>query len=63
MLYKEAMKGVREHLLRHIYDGTDNMTFVSETTADPHTGVVLAANDRFEHLTCFAGGMFVLGKC
>eukprot|EP00878_Enallax_costatus_P037919 GHUV01043020.1.p1 GENE.GHUV01043020.1~~GHUV01043020.1.p1 ORF type:complete len:120 (+),score=6.58 GHUV01043020.1:156-515(+) len=62
MLYKEAMKGVRKHLVRHIYDGTDEMSFVSEATADIHFGTVSAANDRFEHLTCFAGGMFVLGK-
>lgn len=63
MLYKEAMKGVRKHLVRHIYDGRDEMSFVSEATADQATGVVFPANDRFEHLTCFAGGMFVLGEC
>ena len=62
MLYKEAMKGVRKHLVRHIYDGTNEMSFVSEAHADIHTGMVSAVSDRFEHLTCFAGGMLVLGE-
>lgn len=61
MLYKDAMQGVRTHLIRHIYDGTSDMSFVSEAKADLHSGQVSAANDKFEHLTCFAGGMFVLG--
>lgn len=62
MLYKEAMQGVRKHLIRHMYDGTAHMSFVSEATANQATGQVSATNDRFEHLTCFAGGMFILGE-
>jgi hypothetical protein len=61
-LYKESMVGVRKYLLRHIFDGVANMSFVSEAR-----GVggfqISATNDRFEHLTCFAGGMFLLGEC
>jgi hypothetical protein len=61
-LYKESMVGVRKYLLRHIYDGVANMSFVSEARG---TGSfqISETNDRFEHLTCFAGGMFLLGEC
>ncbi|KAF6255992.1 glycoside hydrolase [Scenedesmus sp. NREL 46B-D3] len=60
-LYKESMVGVRKHLLRHIFDGTSNMSFVSEARGiSPND--ISATNDRFEHLTCFAGGMFLLGR-
>jgi hypothetical protein len=59
-LYKEAMVGVRKYLLRHIYDGTAHMSFVSEAHSNGNS--VGPTNDRFEHLTCFAGGMFLLGE-
>jgi hypothetical protein len=61
-LYKSSMQGVRKHLVRHIYDGTAEMSFVSEATVNQGSGVIGPTNDRFEHLTCFAGGMFVLGE-
>lgn len=60
-LYKEAMVGVRKFLLRHIYDGTAHMSFVSEARGNSYNDIS-ATNDRFEHLTCFAGGMFLLGE-
>jgi hypothetical protein len=60
-LYKEAMVGVRKFLLRHIYDGTAHMSFVSEARGNSYTDIS-GTNDRFEHLTCFAGGMFLLGE-
>ncbi|WIA16245.1 hypothetical protein OEZ85_012956 [Tetradesmus obliquus] len=60
-LYKEAMVGVRKFLLRHIYDGTAHMSFVSEARGNSYNDIS-ATNDRFEHLTCFAGGMFLLGR-
>lgn len=62
-LYRAAMSGIRKHLVRHVYDGTADMSFVSEATINKGSGVIGPANDRFEHLTCFAGGMFVLGEC
>ncbi|WIA40463.1 hypothetical protein OEZ86_013819 [Tetradesmus obliquus] len=61
-LYNSSMQGVRKHLVRHIWDGTAEMSFVSEATVSQASGVINPTNDRFEHLTCFAGGMFVLGK-
>eukprot|EP00775_Hariotina_reticulata_P013796 gene13796-13917_t len=61
-LYKEAMVGVRKYLIRHIFDGTANMSIVSEAQGNSWAGTIGDTNDRFEHLTCFAGGMFVLGK-
>jgi Glycosyl hydrolase family 47 len=60
-LYRQAMRGVRRHLVRHFWDGTADASFVSEATANQNTGQVEPTNDRFEHLTCFAGGMFLLG--
>jgi hypothetical protein len=60
-LYKESMVGVRKYLLRHIFDGVANMSFVSEARGEGE-GHVSATNDHFEHLTCFAGGMFLLGE-
>ena len=56
------MQGVRKHLVRHISDGTAEMSFVSEATVSQASGVINPTNDRFEHLTCFAGGMLVLGE-
>lgn len=55
------MAGTRKHLVRHAYDGTAELSFVSEASVQS-TGVISGTNDRFEHLTCFAGGMFVLGN-
>lgn len=62
MLYKAAMHGMRRHLVRHVFDGTAEMSFVSEAAANKADGTVAATTDRFEHLTCFAGGMLVLGE-
>jgi hypothetical protein len=56
------MVGVRKYLIRHIYDGTANMSIVSEAQGNSWSGDIGDTNDRFEHLTCFAGGMFVLGE-
>lgn len=62
-LYKESMGGVRKYLVRHVWDGTADASIVSEARADVNSGVIYDTNNRFEHLTCFAGGMFVLGEC
>lgn len=61
-LYIESMKGVRKYLVRHVWDGTAEGSIVSEARADMQSGVIGDTNNRFEHLTCFAGGMFVLGE-
>jgi hypothetical protein len=63
LLYEESMKGVRKYLVRHVWDGDADMSIVTEARADMNSGVVFDTNNRFEHLTCFAGGMFVLGGC
>lgn len=60
-LYEDSMKGVRQYLVRHVWDGDADMSIVTEAHADVNTGVIFETNNRFEHLTCFAGGMFVLG--
>lgn len=61
-LYKSSMKGVRKYLVRHVWDGHEESSIVSEARADPNSGNIGETTNRFEHLTCFAGGMFVLGK-
>jgi hypothetical protein len=61
-LYKSSMNGVRKYLVRHIWDGQEESSIVSEAKADTNSGVIGDTNNRFEHLTCFAGGMFILGK-
>lgn len=50
------------HLVRHFTDGATDMAFVSEAQADLASKRIDGVNDRFEHLTCFVGGMLVLGK-
>lgn len=45
-----------------MFDGNANMSVVSEATADFRSGAVGDTNDRFEHLTCFVGGMLLLGR-
>jgi hypothetical protein len=62
-LYKSSMNGVRKYLVRHVWDGHEESSIVSEARADTNSGVIGDTNNRFEHLTCFAGGMFVLGEC
>lgn len=37
------------------------LAYVSEAQADMATKEVNPVNGRFEHLTCFVGGMLVLG--
>ncbi|KAI8462830.1 MAG: glycoside hydrolase [Monoraphidium minutum] len=61
-LYVDAMKGMRKYLVRDFSDGAADMSFVSEAMGDFNAGSVQATNDHFEHLTCFVGGMLVLGK-
>lgn len=61
-LYKSSMTGARKHLAHHAHDGSDSFTFLSEATVNKGSGVIGSLNDKFEHLTCFAGAMFVLGK-
>jgi hypothetical protein len=61
-LYKSSMKGVRKYLVRHVWDGHEESSIVSEARADPNSGSIGETSNRFEHLTCFAGGMFVLGE-
>jgi hypothetical protein len=63
LLYEESMKGVRKYLVRHVWDGAADMSIVTEARADTNTGMIFDTNNRFEHLTCFAGGMFILGEC
>lgn len=53
---------MRKYLVRHIYDGHAEGSMVSEARADQGSGAIGDTNNRFEHLTCFAGGMFVLGE-
>jgi hypothetical protein len=60
-LYKSSMRGVRKYLVRHVWDGHADASVVSEARLDQNSGVIYDTNNRFEHLTCFAGGMFVLG--
>lgn len=62
-LYKSSMNGVRKYLVRHVWDGQEESSIVSEAKADTNSGVIGDTNNRFEHLTCFAGGMFILGGC
>lgn len=50
------------YLVRDFSDGAADMSFVSEAMADFNTGRVQNANDHFEHLTCFVGGMLILGE-
>lgn len=57
------MAGVRKYLVRHVWDGQEESSIVSEAKADIMRGTIGDTNNRFEHLTCFAGGMFVLGEC
>lgn len=49
--------------MRDVSDATGalRVSFVSEATADAGSGAVRATNDHFEHLTCFVGGLLVLG--
>ncbi len=50
------------YLVRDITDGTAEMSFVSEAMGDFNRGTVQNVNDHFEHLTCFVGGMLLLGE-
>jgi hypothetical protein len=50
------------YLVRDFWDGTADMSFVSEAMGDFNLGTVQATNDHFEHLTCFVGGMLILGE-
>jgi hypothetical protein len=61
-LYKKSMVGMRKHLVVDIYDGREDMSFVSETRGDVNSKRIDPPNMRFEHLTCFIGGTLVLGK-
>lgn len=62
-LYKSSMAGVRKYLVRHVWDGQEESSIVSEAKADIMRGTIGDTSNRFEHLTCFAGGMFILGGC
>ncbi|GBF88105.1 endoplasmic reticulum mannosyl-oligosaccharide 1,2-alpha-mannosidase [Raphidocelis subcapitata] len=62
LLYQEAMVGMRRYLVRDVSTGGDPMSFVTEAAGDFGAGTVAAPDDRFEHLTCFVGGMLVLGQ-
>lgn len=62
-LYKSSMAGVRKYLVRHVWDGQEEASIVSEAKADIMRGTIGDTSNRFEHLTCFAGGMFILGGC
>ena len=53
---------MRRHLVRVASDAGGPLAYVSEAYADISTGTVGAVNNEFEHLTCFAGGMLVLGE-
>lgn len=48
--------------MRDFTDGTAEMSFVSEANGDFNSHTVQNTNDHFEHLTCFVGGMLVLGE-
>jgi hypothetical protein len=61
-LYKSSMSGVRKYLVRHVWDGQEESSIVSEAKADVLRNTIGETSNRFEHLTCFAGGMFVLGE-
>ena len=61
-LYKKSMVGMRKHLVVDIFDGIEDMSFVSETRGDVGTKRIDPPNMRFEHLTCFIGGTLVLGE-
>ena len=52
----------RRYLVRDFTDGTAAMAFVTEAMGDFGQGTVQPTNDHFEHLTCFVGGMLVLGE-
>jgi hypothetical protein len=56
------MAGMRKYLVRDVFDGRADMSIVSEATGNVATGTIGHTNDRFEHLTCFVGGMLVLGE-
>jgi len=43
-------------------DGVADMSFVSEAMGDFNRKIVQNVNDHFEHLTCFVGGMLLLGE-
>ena len=64
MLYKDAVRGMRKHLVRHHFDGEYEAAFVSEAYGRRvgELRLVDETNDNFEHLTCFVGGMLVLGE-
>lgn len=42
-------------------DGSAVMSIVSESSANFDSNWVPNTNDHFEHLTCFVGGLLVLG--
>jgi hypothetical protein len=48
--------------VREFSDGDADMAFVSEAMGNFNDGTVQNPNDHFEHLTCFVGGMLVLGE-